>query len=109
MDFVAHYRRAVELAEDADKNYADSVDPKYRADEREDCLRRAEVLAQMSQARGQLAWVAYMGVDALAAQQLAEDAQGAPDEQAMAAMVARLQDPARRDRGVSRIRPRGAS
>ena len=61
MDFVAHYRRAVELADLADQAIGD------------DALRRAQVLALMCQARGQLAWVAYMGVDAIAEQQLIED------------------------------------
>ncbi|WP_329520541.1 hypothetical protein [Spirillospora sp. NBC_01491] len=69
MDYATHYARAVELADLADKAYAMGG---------EEMLHRAEVLAGMSRARGQLAWVAYMGVDALAAEQLAEDDPAAP-------------------------------
>lgn len=83
MDFVAHYRRAVELADLADQAIGD------------DALRRAQVLALMCQARGQLAWVAYMGVDAIAAQRLAEDVRDAADRADLAAVVTRL-DQARR-------------
>jgi len=99
MDFVAHYRRAVELADLADQAIGQPGD---------DALRRAEVLALMCQARGQLAWVAYMGVDAIAAQRLAEDVRDAPDEDALPAVITRLQDPARRA-ARTRVHPRGAS
>lgn len=65
--YEEHYRQACRLAELADLAYAASCAPGVAVgDAHRGELRRAEVLAQMSTARGQLAWVAYMGVDALA-------------------------------------------
>lgn len=72
MDYITHYRRAVKLA-DAVDHLIGCVDDAETDAERDDLLRRAEVLAHACNTRAQLAWVAYMGVDALAEQQLIED------------------------------------
>lgn len=65
MDFVAHYRRACELADQADTALA-HADTSNNEEQGAAGMRRAEVLAQMATARGHLAWVAYLGVDAVA-------------------------------------------
>jgi hypothetical protein len=80
MDYAAHYRRACELAEQAEQA-AHDAGAHLAANHTKAAgllLRRAEVLARLAATRAQLAWVAYMGCDADAEALLATDAQIVP-------------------------------
>jgi len=92
MDFVDHYRRAEELAEQLDKALGQTA---YSPEARE----LAAVLAQACNARAMLAWTSLMGADVLAAQRLVEDVRAwqAPTGDDLPDVIT-LQDPARRAR-----------